>query len=298
MPKELLHWWLADEALRTLPPNSTVRQLLDSQQAAYLVGAVLPDTLLHLVGGRWSTAALAAAQRFHEPCSNSYTPLVQHVAQLQQNAPLQPATTACLLGIAAHMEADIVFHPFVCNLAHNDIGQHYAVETELDLWLLNTGHQPPFTRLRSILTPAVEAVALATMHGVFDPDAILPETALRQALQLHALLQRMYGSPGWQLLAAGLALLPHPFLRSRHKLFYPLRWRQGRTIDWSRRFPAQTDFVRPEELAEQVLKRIAELFQRVEKVGLLAALSGQPGENLVTGRSPISNQECYQGGED
>ncbi len=280
MPKELLHWWLADEALRSLPFGNPVRQLLSDRQAAYLVGAVLPDTLLHLVGGRWSPVALAAAQRFHEPCGNSYTPLVQYAVLQQRHAPLQPATIACLLGIAAHMEADIVFHPFVCSLAHDDIGRHYAIETELDLWLLGTGRRPPLTRLRSVLTPAAVELAIAGMQGVFDPAGVLPESALRQALRLHALLQGMYGSPGWQLLANTLALLPHPFLRSRHRLFYPLRWRHGQAIDWARHAPSGN----PEDLVEKALKRITGLLLAVEKVGLLDALRGQPGENLITGK--------------
>lgn len=286
MPKELLHWWLADEALRTLPLGSTVRQQLSSQQEAYLVGAILPDTLLHLVVGRWSAAALAAAQRFHEPCGNSYTPLVQYVGLLQQNDLLQPATIACLLGIAAHMEADIVFHPLICSLARDDIGLHYAIETELDLWLLGAGRKPPLTRLRSVLTPAAAGAAIASMQGVFDPAGILPASALHQALQLHALLQGMYGSPGWQLLAALLALLPHPFLRSRHRLFYPLQWRHGKTIDWSQRFSRAQGKQTPEELAERAVERIAGLLLAVEELGLLAALRGQAGENLVTGEPP------------
>jgi len=52
MPKEILHWWLASAAQQRLPLDRATRQLLEEQQAAYLVGAVLPDTLLHLRGRR------------------------------------------------------------------------------------------------------------------------------------------------------------------------------------------------------------------------------------------------------
>jgi len=96
MPKELTHWWLATEAQRQVPLTSATRQLLDQEQGAYLTGAVLPDTLLHLIRGQWSETALQLAHNFHEPTGNSFEPLIRFA----EKTPLAPTMTACLLGKA------------------------------------------------------------------------------------------------------------------------------------------------------------------------------------------------------
>lgn len=303
MPKELTHWWLAAQAQHRLPPNSPTRHLLAVQQHAYLSGAVLPDTLLHLVLGRWSATALRLAHVFHQPAGNSYAPLVRFVEQQVQRSgvkrqktasdsssgpwTLDPAFIACLVGIAAHIEADIVFHPYICALSGNDIGQHYRYETELDLWLLKGERKPPVWRLKRLLTRQVSDVAVTVAQAVFDPGGELPPEAIRKALQLHSFIQGMYGSPGWQLLTGCLALLPVAGLRSRQNLFYPFNWRRGRSLHWPDRWlePAtgQMRHDTPEKLAEKAVERIGGLLFRVDQLGLLNAFKEQPGENLITG---------------
>jgi hypothetical protein len=296
MPKELTHWWLAAQAHRQLSNDSPVRHLLEHEQAAYLVGAVLPDSLLHLIRGHWSATALRLAHNFHEPSGNSFAPLVWFVEGQGQEAdsksfpcplPLAPAVTACLLGVAAHIEADIVFHPYICALSGNDIGLHYRYETELDLWLLQGGKKPPVWRLQALLTSQVREVAVTVAQGIFDQGGELPRSTVMQALQLHSSIQCLYGSPVWQLLARWLALLPLPALRSRQKLFYPFDWQRGRSLPWPDRWlhPAtgQLRYDSPEDLAAAALDRITRLLCCVDQEGLLVTFQKQPGENLITG---------------
>ena len=302
MPKELTHWWLAAQAQRQLPADSPVCGLLKQEQAAYLTGTVLPDTLLHLIRGHWSTTALRLAHTFHEPPGNSFAPLVWFVEAQGQEAgsqsfpcplPLAPAVTACLLGVAAHMEADIVFHPYICALSGNDIGLHYRYETELDLWLLQGEKKPPVWRLKELLSDHVREAAATVAQGLFDPGQELSRSTVMQALQLHSSIQGLYGSPFWQLLARGLALLPLPALRSRQKLFYPFNWQQGRSLPWPDCWldPAtgQLRHESPEELATKAVNRITQLLFCIDQKGLLAAFQQQPGENLITGlaKSPV-----------
>lgn len=291
MPKELSHWWLADEAVRLLPPNSQIRQLLEQHQSHYLIGAVLPDTLLHLVYGPWSSTALALAHHFHTPQESSYAPLIRYQETAQQTNDLSPQLTACLLGIATHIEADIVFHPFVCALAGDNIAKHYATETELDLWLLGTGRRPPVLKLKQLLNHQSHQTALRTVQGIFDPDEKLPPAIIERSLQLHALIQGMYGTLGWQILAACLAALPIPFLRNCHNLFYPFFWQRGRSPAWPKQWQSPADRMAhnetPDDLAAMALERIVSLLQEVEEQGVAAALSRRPGENLVTGISPL-----------
>lgn len=299
MPKELTHWWLAAEAVEQLPTDSPLRKLLHQEWQLYLTGAVLPDTLLHLIVGNSSTAALASADRFHDPPGSSYEPLIRFLEgqgsrlkgqTADESSPLDPAVIACLLGVAAHIEADIVCHPFVYALAGNDMARHYAVEAELDLWLLAMGRKPPVLRLRDLVDDRVRETAVTVLSGLFDPAGVLPKQALQQALSLHYLIQGMYGSPGWQLVAQCLALLPVPFLRSKYQLFYPFEWKRGRQGSWpdSWQHPVTgaASTKGPRELTDEAITRITGMLMQAETEGLGAAFALQAGENLLTGLTP------------
>jgi hypothetical protein len=300
MPKELTHWWLAAEALQQLPPGRPISNLLKAEQAAWLLGAVLPDTLMHLVRGPWSAIALKLAHDFHEPQGNSFAPLVRFVEQqslavekqplpapASSDTPLAPATLACLLGVAAHMEADIVFHPYICALSGDDLGQHYRFETELDLKFLQEGKKPPVRHLKELLKSQNSSVAVTVAQGIFDPHEELPRDVIQQALHLHSRIQSMYDTPGWQLLARFLALLPVHGLRCRQKLFYPLSPHKEQNVAWPGqwRHPSTGElrYDTPEELATTAIDRIVQLVRRVDEEGVLTAFKEQAGENLVTG---------------
>jgi len=290
MPKELLHWWLASAAQERLPLDRATRQLLEEHQPAYLVGAVLPDTLLHLQGNGQHALARQLADRFHDSQTHSYAPLLSF---LNANPQLTPAQQACLLGIACHMEADIVFHPFVYALAGNDLGRHYRVETDLDLWLLHSGRRPPELRLRELMTEETTSVVATVLAGVFDPQTLLAADTIDTALRRHAVIQARYGSIAWQLPARLLGLLPGtPFHRWQY-LFYPANWWQaGRPIQWPRHWQHPgTGNQRgdtPEGLLTEATSRITTLLRNVDECGMTAALRKQPGENLLTGLSPSS----------
>ena len=286
MPKELTHWWLAAEAVQKLPLDGAIRHLLEEHQACYLVGAVLPDTLLHLVRGRWSATALQLARDFHQPPGNSFVPLLRFA----EKTTLTPATTACLLGVASHIETDIVFHPYICALSGKDMGKHYQLETELDLDLLAEGKKPPVWRLRELLTEEVCDQVVQVLRGTFDPEGRLPDRVLQHTLQLHGQIQGMYGSPAWQLLAWLLGRLPSYRLRSYQKLFYPFGWRRGRLKNWpdswKHQLTGQERGDTPAGLAVEACTRITDLLRRVEHQGLLRSFREQPGEDLITGQAP------------
>lgn len=288
MPKELMHWWLASAAHKRIPLDRAVRQLLEEQQAAYLVGAVLPDSLLHLPGGGHHAKARQLADCFHNSASHSYKPLLDFLARTPH---LAPAQEACLLGVASHIEADIVFHPFVYALSGTDLGRHYRVETDLDLWLLHSGRQPPYRQLRALISEETTAAATSVLAGVFDPQATLPAAVIEEALCSHMFIQARYSAGGWQLLARLLGLLPGtPFHRWQH-LFYPLfNQGSGRDVHWPTRWHHPLNGSErgdtPHGLVTEALTRITALLRAADESGLAAALRRQPGENLLTGLPP------------
>lgn len=288
MPKELTHWWIAGEAVRRLPLDRPTRHLLEEQQDPYLAGAVLPDTLLHLLHGPQGQAARRLADRFHDSQGHSYGPLLSFLARTPDPTPAQQA---CLLGIATHIETDIVFHPFVYAQTGNDLGRHYRIETDLDLWLLHNGKRPAVLELRELLSDEAFTAAATVVAGVFDPDAILAPQTIEEALRLHAKLQGRYGNGGWQLLARLLGLLPGtPFRRWQH-LFYPyFFWQRGRDVQWPERWHHPANGSErgdsPNGLLVEVITRITSLLRAVDEVGLAAALRKQPGEHLLTGLPP------------
>lgn len=283
MPKELTHWWLATEAVQQLSFDCATRRLLEEHQAAYLVGSVLPDTLLHLILGRWSATALQLSREFHQPPDNSFTPLLTFA----EKSSLTPDLIACLLGVASHIEADIVFHPYICALAGDHIGRHYQLETELDLYLLFRGKKPPVWRLDKVLTGEVSDQVLLVLRGIFDPTGRLPDEVLLHALRLHGQIQGMYGSPPWQLLAWLLGLLPNDWLRSYQKLFYPFDWQRGRSRNWPdcwhHAVTGQERSDTPDGLMVDACSRITELLRKVDQQGIVQSFRTHPGENLITG---------------
>jgi len=274
VPKELTHWWLANESLKLVPLDLAIRKALEKDLASYLLGAVLPDTLLHMIYGQWSKTALQLAQNFHEPNGSSFKPL----AEFAENSPLTPAMVACLLGVATHMEADITFHPYICALANNDQGEHYKLETELDLWLLYKKGKPPIWRMEELVTEQTTDLAITVAQGIFDPKGKLPRVAFNKALRLHNKIQGMYGAPCWQLLSRLLGLLPLASLQRWQKLFYPLSWHQGHNKAW----PVLENKT-PDVLIADALTRISSLLIRVDEQGIISSFKNHPGENLVTG---------------
>lgn len=287
MPKELTHWILAERSLAGLDPGSRLHGVIHDHRALYLAGAVLPDTLLHLVRGRHATTALALGHNFHDTGDNSYLPLIR-AEEICGNA-LPPPLLACLLGVLSHMQGDIVFHPFVYALGGSrEIGPHYRVETLLDVHFVSHGAVPPVRRLAPLVTPESRDTLVRASTLLFDPRGELPRQVLEQALLLHCRLQALYDSAPWKLVAHGLSCLPVRLFRQARELFYPFglpeedefatrnRWRHP--VNGTERYESADD------LADEAARRTVDLFTRIEAQGSLkAALSDPPGENLLTG---------------
>ena len=288
MPKELTHWILADQALARLKNGSRLRELLLTHHDCYLGGAVLPDTLLHLVRGPRTTTALSLARTFHDNDGDSFLPLVRAERSFTDGLP--PAVLACLLGVITHMQTDIVFHPFVYALTGtHEIGSHYRLETDIDVHFLQNGAAPAVRHLSDLVTSASRPVLIDTCALLFDPERRMPRPALEQALNMHCRFQGMYDKTFWKLAVKLAVLLGGARFREQRHLFYPLTGRHecrfaDEPVEW--RHPVSAEFQRTslEQLADQAVQRSATLFETIEgSESLSEALAVKPGENLLTG---------------
>jgi len=290
MPKEIAHWILAQGAADELGTDSRLAGIIRNHRSVYLGGAVLPDTLLHLFRGPHARTALELANRFHDAYGNSFEPLIR--AERNQPGELPDDLLAGLLGVVSHMLTDIVFHPFVFAVGGTgDIGQHYRVETAIDVHFLQQGATAPARRLDGLITPASRATLVKIEGMLFDPEGALPPQALEQALSLHCRFQGMYDRTGWKIAAKILARLCGSPFREQQHLFYPLGGSGdgyveflGGIAEW--KHPVTGDLVRSslDDLAREALGRTVAVFRCIEEQGsLAAALTKQPGANLLTG---------------
>jgi hypothetical protein len=288
MPKELTHWLIADRALARLGHNSRLREIILSHRAVYLGGAVLPDTLLHLFRGSHASTALALAHSFHNTSGNSFEPLIQ--AEQRYPDGLPPALLSCLLGVITHIAVDIAFHPFVFARAGTaGIGQHYRIETDIDVCFLRAGATPPLQRVSKLLSPDTRETLVSACVLLFDPDTTLPRPALEKALALHGRFQALYDRTFWKLAVRVLTISKASPLRNLRHLFYPLTDASACCIgadivQWRHPVSGEIRNTTLEQLADDAVRRIAALFEQIEAAGSLATvLRSQPGENLLTG---------------
>jgi hypothetical protein len=290
MPKEFTHWMLAEQALAALPSGSRLGEIITRNREAYLGGAVLPDTLAHTFRGPYHPTARDLGKRFHDAPGNSYLPLISAEGRFPDGLP--PALLSCFLGVISHMEADVALHPYVYAASGDaGIGEHYRLETAIDVLFLQQGFAPKQRRLDRLLSAASREVLVSATALLFDPEGKLPRRALEQSLALHCRYQAMYGRAFWKLAVRLLArLCGSPFREQRH-LFYPLRSvRKGRpeaggeNVGWRHPETGELQGASLEDLARQAVERTVAVFLRIEAAGsLAAALAEAPGANLLTG---------------
>jgi hypothetical protein len=288
MPKELTHWILADRALALLSSDSRLRRLIQINHDIYLAGAVLPDTLLHPFRSPHAATALALAKTFHDTSGNSFIPLIQAEQHFPDDIP--PAILACLLGVITHMQADIVFHPFVFALTGTaEIGRHYQIETAIDVHFLQRGSRPKVLHVADLVSPSTRSNIVETCALLFDPDNRLPRASLEQALKQHCYFQKMYDRTFLKVAVRLAALLAGAPYTEHRQLFYPLaRERTARfieeAVEWRHPVSGELRQTTIEDLAEEAVQRITTLFNLIEAQGSLTdILSNHPGENLLTG---------------
>lgn len=183
----------------------------------------------------------------------------------------------------------MALHPYVYARAGNDgIGEHYRVETGIDVHFLQRGGAPARRRLDRLLCRSSRETMLTAAGHLFDPDNELPRRALEHSLALHCRFQAMYDRIFWKLAVRVLGrICGSPFDEQRH-LFYPLR--PGAKIvaggagEWRHPESGELRQASLDDLAREAVERTLAVFCRIEAAGSLAsALGNHPGANLLTG---------------
>jgi len=287
MPKELTHWMLAERALAGLPPGSQLRGILTRYPEAYLGGAVLPDTLAHILRGPYHPTAGVLGHRFHDAPGNSFEPLIRAERRFPDGLP--PALFACFLGVISHMEADVALHPYVYAATGGlGIEEHYRLETAIDVHFLQRGALR--RRLGGILGSSTREVLVSAAGLLFDPEGELPRQALEQSLARHCRFQSMYDRTFWKLAVRLLAKLCGSPFREQRELFYPLTGKRGgkgkaeKEGQWRHPETGELRSCSLDDLAREAVERTVAVFLRIEAAGTLAAaLASPPGANLLTG---------------
>lgn len=286
MPKELTHWIIAEEALKNLPDSSRIKPILIKNHDCYLAGAVLPDTLLHLFNGKHAKTALSLANKFHDCHGNCFAPLI--ALEEKYGAKLSDAQLACVLGIITHCKADALFHPFVYYQSGNDIGKHYALETNIDIYLQQKNFFPPCKLFGELVTPLTRQTILELCSSVFDPKGTLPERVIDEALALHIRFQARYDKIPWKLMASLLSFFPHTPFGRKSRLFYPLLKVKNVSITGEKEcknpLTGGQSSANCLELMNVSIESISKILSKIEANDFsLSILNGCNGENLLTG---------------
>ncbi len=301
MPKELTHWIIAERACKELSSDSRLYGVIAQNKKEYLAGAVLPDTLLHLFCGQDAKLALSAAGRFHNTDGNSYDPLIR--AESKYGQLLSDPMLSCLLGVISHMQADMVFHPYIFALTGtDDIGRHYQLETNIDMYLTSKCLQPPVNRLYDLVTAETEQTIVSTAEILFSTASELPIAAISKALKLHCRFQSMYSKTFWKLVVNLLgAFLGNPYNQHRH-LFYPIELfgkqdfnHMAEAVEWEHPVTGEARKSKIDDLVEDAVKRTVEMFRQIEvEKTLVAALVDPPGCNLLTGMYAVNSSKMFK----
>jgi len=289
MPKELTHWMLAEQAAAGLENGSRLKRIIGQHRQAYLGGAVLPDTLAHIFRGPFHPTARVLSHRFHNPSENSYAPLIH--AERHHPDGIPAPLLACFLGVICHMEADAALHPYVYAATGSaGIGEHYRLETGIDVHFLRCGRAPAQKRLDRLLSGSSRDVLVHAAELLFNPEGELPRRAIEQSLALHCRCQAMYDRAFWKLAVRVLGRVCGPPFREQRQLFYPLRgWKFGAIKTgggglWRHPESGELRGESLDDLAQQAVERTVALFRRIEAEGTFAAALGRhPGANLLTG---------------
>jgi hypothetical protein len=233
MPKERLHLLIADEALTLLSRANGRPPLGDRQRFFYLFGAISADTFFYDVP-TFRTAPIGDA--LHRRLSNDWG----FFKNWLEEKTLSPEAHFWLLGLAAHLATDALWHPLIDGFSDppapecRELGLckrhcHHWLEAELEaFWLARLGPPDGYRTILREFWRAGRAEFIRCYQRLLERAASpSPATApvLARCLFLQVFLLRQFSHPFWQALRP--PLLARKPTRPFGALIVPIRPPQG-----------------------------------------------------------------------
>lgn len=165
MPKEIVHWMVAERAAQLLADSPFAPALVRCPNGLKL-GAVLHDTLFYL-RGEHPAGMKNLPHRLHgSHGEDSFDILRLQAAHMRQNAD-QPLPAAVFVGLASHIFADVNMHPMIYHLTGNYYAQDERARTSA------VQHHRALEGLLDMVAVESALAASPLGGGVKGPDAVL-----------------------------------------------------------------------------------------------------------------------------
>jgi hypothetical protein len=162
MPKEIVHWLIAEQSASLLT-ECHLKNAVAANPACLRFGAVFPDVLFYLAGKSPFVRFSRLADILHGTGGEDTYRFLRLIREHTTTAGASGPMTAFWIGVAAHIQTDIVFHPFVYYFTGNyhdrnpagrslAIQRHRRLEVLLDMYFIRkkTGRQLRKYSLRRI----------------------------------------------------------------------------------------------------------------------------------------------------
>lgn len=299
MPKHITHWILAEKVYQAIEGDSVLKKIINSYKYLYLTGAVILDTPFFLLYGRGGKVMNRVAEKIHDTAYSSYA-IFKDVINADER-PLPDAVLALLLGIITHIQADAAFHPLVYYFSGKETAdkkeraRHHILESYLDLYFkerLGTPNKGLFSEVIKQIEMEEKAF-LEVLANLFSLDRKSGINMIKKALKMNSLIQGLFDKNLPRILLQFLNVLPGMDLSDSISHFYPHPKPVPGTMflhpfDYRHPVTGQKLKVSVDELAEQTVQRILEVFDVVEKhygskKSLSEAFLRLTGPNLYTG---------------
>lgn len=221
MPKEITHWLIAEEVIAGLDNTSPLKKIISGCKNLYLLGAVLPDSLLYMKFGKDAAAILKRANEIHNATDTFYF-LKKYIEEYDGDLP--DAEVALLSGIITHFCADSVFHPFTYYFGGKDAAKHFTLETYIDLYFKekNTpSHKWLFKNILKSVEIDTDQLIEAVYKIFFKPRKIDKKSIIKMFNQ-HSFMQSQFDRVTSRIILQCINLLPGIDANKYLSLFYPI----------------------------------------------------------------------------
>lgn len=310
MPKENVHWMVAQRAAARLA-SGPFGPALNRCPVALRLGAISHDTLYYLTGDHPQGLKNLPDMLHGTHGEDTFALLRAQAAHLHARKD-SPLPTAFFVGLASHIFADAVMHPFVYHHTGNyydpdperrtaAIRHHRTLESLMDMVALGSPEAARRTSLRQLVNTVEGPLALAYppaivagLAGVAEAEAA---KALAAALDTFCTMQALSRMETLAQLAHAAAPLLPAKVREIVALFYaPQLWEQrgklSGTLTYRNPVSGESFSASLEAMIEQAADRTARFCQaqaaEILRTGQLAEASPGPSLDMGLPSAPIA----------